>query len=159
MPKPVRITLQLPSSPDLGEMPATIDRIGEIIDPNEHMALLLGSVDNPHGNLRAGQFVTATIQIPPEKGAVEIPARALVDDGQTLIFVQPDPKVAKYMRRQVAVIRRYRDMVYVRMRARRSRSASKEPSHCSRANWSSTSGACKWKPTLAQKQAEEAGDK
>jgi membrane fusion protein, heavy metal efflux system len=115
LPRPIRARISLPSSPEAGELDAKIDRIGEIIDPFEHMALLIGSVDNPKGELRAGQFVTGKVQIPPEEGVVEIPAKSLIDDGnQAFVFVQPDPKVFRYVRRRVAASRRYFDVVYVR---------------------------------------------
>ncbi len=113
--KPIKTHIRLPSSPNLGGMEGTIDRIGDIIDPNEHMALLIGSIDNPKGELRAGQFITATVQIPPDQGVVEIPAKALIDDGdQSYVFVQPDASELRYTRRRVAVSRRYFDVVFVR---------------------------------------------
>ncbi len=39
---PIQAEIRLPANPDLGVLEATIDRIGDIIDPNEHMALLIG---------------------------------------------------------------------------------------------------------------------
>jgi cobalt-zinc-cadmium efflux system membrane fusion protein len=115
LPKPIKIRIRLPSSPNLGIMDGTIDRIGDIIDPNEHMALLIGSINNDKGELRAGQFVTATVELPPDRGVVEIPSKALIDDGnQSYVFVQPDPNVLRFVRRPVAVARRYYDVVFVR---------------------------------------------
>ncbi len=115
LPKPIQTHIRLPSSPNLGIMDGAIDRIGDIIDPNEHMALLIGSIDNAKGNLRAGQFVTASVQIPPDQGVVEIPAKALIDDGnQSFVFVQHDPAELRYTRRRVAVSRRYYDVVFIR---------------------------------------------
>ena len=57
---PIKAEIRLPANPDLGVLEATIDRIGDIIDPNEHMALLIGSIGNPNGVLPTGQFVSAT---------------------------------------------------------------------------------------------------
>ncbi len=79
----------LPANPDLGVLEATIDRIGDIIDPNEHMALLIGSVENVGGVLQAGQFVAATIPIWNEPDIVEIPTKALVDEGNNSYIFTP----------------------------------------------------------------------
>ena len=69
----------------------TIEEISFIIDPNQHTAVVKGYVENPGKHIRGGQYVTATVQIPPPDGVVEIPVDALVDDGrQSLVFVQPD---------------------------------------------------------------------
>ena len=54
-------------------LPGTIDEIGYLIDPNQHTAVIKGYVDNPGERLRAGQYVTATVPIPPPAGVVEIP--------------------------------------------------------------------------------------
>jgi cobalt-zinc-cadmium efflux system membrane fusion protein len=112
---PIRAEIRLPANPDLGVLEATIDRIGDIIDPNEHMALLIGSVKNVGGVLQAGQFVSATIPIWNEPDIVEIPTKALVDEGNdSYVFVQPDPQVLRFQCRKVSVIRRHRDVVYLR---------------------------------------------
>jgi cobalt-zinc-cadmium efflux system membrane fusion protein len=113
--RPIRADLRLPANPDLGVLEGTIDRIGDIIDPNEHMAFLVGSVKNEDGVLQAGQFVSATIKIRNEPDIVEIPTTALVDeDNNSYIFVQPDPKVPRFTCRKVFIVRRQHDVVYVR---------------------------------------------
>jgi cobalt-zinc-cadmium efflux system membrane fusion protein len=92
-----------------------IDEIGYVIDPNQHTAVIKGYVDNPGRRIRAGQYVTATVQIPPPDDAVEIPTDALVDDGkQCLVFVQPDPGVAHFTMRRVQVTHRFDKTVLVR---------------------------------------------
>jgi membrane fusion protein, heavy metal efflux system len=114
LPQPIHAELHLPANPDLGPIKATIDRIGGIIDPNEHMALLVGSVENPKGTLKASQFAPATIDLGVEPNVVEIPATALVDDGNdSYVFIQADPEVFRFTCRKVEVERRYRDFVYV----------------------------------------------
>ncbi len=115
LPKPLHAQLRLPSSPNLGLLNCTIERIGDIIDPSEHMALLIGSIANSKGELRAGQFITATIEIPPDSGLVEIPATALIDEGnQSFVFVQSEADKLRYVRRRVSVARRSYDVVFVR---------------------------------------------
>jgi cobalt-zinc-cadmium efflux system membrane fusion protein len=73
------------------DLPGPIERIGWLIDPNQHTAVIEGYVDNSREILRGGQTVSATVRIPPPTGVVEIPVDALVDDGkQALVFVQTD---------------------------------------------------------------------
>jgi cobalt-zinc-cadmium efflux system membrane fusion protein len=115
MPKPISWSLRLSSNPHAESITGTIDRIGEIIDPNEHMALLAGLVNNTNDQLHAGQFITAVIELPPEPDVVEIPTRALVEDGEeATVFVQVDPQSKRFQLRRVAVVRRTADGVYVR---------------------------------------------
>ncbi len=52
LPMPLGVRVTLPANPELGELSGKIERVGQIIDPNEHMALLMGSLPNPKGNLR-----------------------------------------------------------------------------------------------------------
>jgi cobalt-zinc-cadmium efflux system membrane fusion protein len=93
----------------------TIDEIGYLIDPNQHTAVIKGYVDNPGQRLRAGQYVAATVPIPPPAGVVEIPIDALVDDGkQSLVFVQADATKPRYTMRRVQVTHRFDQRVFVR---------------------------------------------
>jgi cobalt-zinc-cadmium efflux system membrane fusion protein len=96
-------------------LPGTIDEIGYLIDPNQHNAIIKGYVNNPGQRLRAGQYVSATVQIPPPEGVVEIPVGALVDDGkQSLVFVQTDAAKSHYTMRRVQVTHRFDQRVFVR---------------------------------------------
>ena len=117
MPQPRSWTLRLSSNLQATPITGTIDTIGEIIDPNEHMALLTGMVENPNGQLHAGQFITAIVELPPEQDVVEIPTKALVEDGEeSVVFVQPDPEINRFKLRRVSVVRRNFDVVYIRSR-------------------------------------------
>ena len=70
-----------------------VDDIGYLIDPNQHTAVVRGHIPNPDGLLRAGQFVTATVELLPPKDVVEVPISAVVEDGKdSIVFVQTDPK-------------------------------------------------------------------
>ena len=98
-------------------LPGTIDEIGYLIDPNQHTAVIKGYVDNPGERIRAGQYVSATVHIPPPDDVVEIPIDALVDDGlQSLVFVQPDAAKAQFTMRRVQVTHRFERKVFVRAR-------------------------------------------
>ena len=115
LPRPIPVKIHLPANPTVGELPAAIESIGDIINPLEHMALLVGHVENPRGELRAGQFVTARVALLPEQGVVEIPTRALVEDGtESVVFVQESPGEYCFRPRRVSVARRYHDVVHIR---------------------------------------------
>jgi cobalt-zinc-cadmium efflux system membrane fusion protein len=99
------------------EAEGVIESIGYLIDPNQHTAVVSGFVDNPEGRLRAGQFVTASVTLPPRAGEVVLPAGAVVEQGrEAFVFVQPDPKKLFYEQRRVAVVRRGQEAVHVRAR-------------------------------------------
>ena len=92
-----------------------VDDIGYLIDPNQHTAVVRGHIPNPEGLLRAGQFVTATVQLLPPKNVVEVPIGALVEDGKdSIVFVQNDPKEPIYTMRRVQVTNRFEHTAYVR---------------------------------------------
>ena len=58
---------------------------------------------------------TVTIFMPPDADTVELPTDALNEvDGQSLVFVQPDPKKTDYVLRRVAVVRRFKDVTFIR---------------------------------------------
>jgi len=117
MPKPISWTLTLNSNPQAGPIVGTIDRIGEIIDPNDHMALLAGLVNNANERFHAGQFITAVIGLPREQDVVEVPTRALVEDGdESIVFVESGSVPHRYTMRRVQVVRRSFDAVSIRSR-------------------------------------------
>src|SRR5262249_2426218 len=82
--------------------------IGYLIDGKQHSAVPKGRIPTPDGQLWAGQYVTARIEMPPPPDVVEIPTGALIDDGkQCVVFVQPNPAKAEYTMRRVEVVRRF----------------------------------------------------
>jgi len=114
LPLPTSWTVHLPSRPDVS-FPGALEQIGEVIDPTQHTALLAGHVNNPHGELKVGQYVTATIELLPPVDEVEVPTSGLVEDGrESVFFVQPDPDRPSFERRRVTVLRRTRDTVFLR---------------------------------------------
>jgi membrane fusion protein, heavy metal efflux system len=91
------------------------DRIGRIIDPNQHTALVMGWVDNSRGRLRVGQFITARIDVSQRAPEVAIPAAAMIEQGsRQIVFVRPDPHDERFVLRRVAVSRRTAERVFVR---------------------------------------------
>jgi membrane fusion protein, heavy metal efflux system len=96
-------------------MTGLVDDIGYLIDPNQHTAVVRGHIPNPNGLLRAGQFVTATVELLPPKDVVEVPISALVEDGKdSIVFVQTDPDKPIYTLRRVQVTNRFDRTAYVR---------------------------------------------
>ena len=53
-----------------------VDDISYLIDPNQHTAVVRGHIPNPGGLLRAGQFIMATVELPPPGDVVEVPIGA-----------------------------------------------------------------------------------
>jgi cobalt-zinc-cadmium efflux system membrane fusion protein len=93
----------------------TIDEIGVLLDPNQHTAVIKGYIDNPREQIRAGQFVTATVLLPPPAGVVEVPIDAVVEDGKyCVVFVQTDPVNHLYTMRRVQVTHRFEKTAFVR---------------------------------------------
>jgi cobalt-zinc-cadmium efflux system membrane fusion protein len=113
LPRPLTWTVRLPSQPDKSYA-GSLEQIGALIDPNQHTALASGEVDNSAGELRAGQYVTVTVELPPAADEVEVPTSALVEDGRSsVIFVKNDSGELHFARRRVAVVRRCYDIVYL----------------------------------------------
>jgi cobalt-zinc-cadmium efflux system membrane fusion protein len=84
-----------------------ITNIGQLVDPTQHTVIIMGEVDNPKGQLKAGQWIKATVELPATPGEVSIPISALVEDGKdSVVFVQPSPKENRFVMRRVAVTRR-----------------------------------------------------
>jgi cobalt-zinc-cadmium efflux system membrane fusion protein len=91
-----------------------IEEIGYILDANQHTAVVKGYIDNPGNKLRAGQFVSATVNLPPPLHVVEVPLTALAEDGrQSFVFVQPDPAKPLYTMRRVKVTHRFENTAFV----------------------------------------------
>jgi membrane fusion protein, heavy metal efflux system len=92
-----------------------IEDIGYIIDPNQHTAVVKGYINNNGGKLRAGQFISATVELPPPADVVEVPIDAVVDDGQqSIVFVQSDPQKHHYTMRRVQLTQRFETTAFVR---------------------------------------------
>ena len=91
-------------------IPGAIDDIGYIIDVSQHNAVVKGYIPNTEGVMRSGQYVTATIHLPPPEDVVEVPTNALADDGkQAVVFVQADDKKpGVYTMRRVEIVQRLR---------------------------------------------------
>jgi multidrug efflux pump subunit AcrA (membrane-fusion protein) len=77
----------------------------------------MGWVDNRRGQLRVGQFVTASIDLPARADEVVIPKSALIEQGNSaIVFVATDAATERVERRRVSVARRARDQIFVHCR-------------------------------------------
>src|SRR5262249_46378550 len=104
-PEEMRWTLQTVGATPID---GPIEEVGYLIDATQHTAVVKGYIDNPEGKLRAGQFVSATVNLPPPPDVVEVPLTALAEDGrQSFVFVQPDPAQPRYTMRRVQVTHRF----------------------------------------------------
>ena len=113
LPRPLRWTVNIPSRPE-SAYPGTLDSIGAVIHPDQHTALISGTVANPNGSLRAGMYITVTIEMPSPRGEVEMPAEALIEDGrESLVFVRSSSDPSSITRHRVKVVRRNHDAVYL----------------------------------------------
>src|SRR5207248_2751913 len=70
---------------------------------------------NPGGRLRAGQFITATVELAAAPDEVLVPEGAVTEDGsRSTVFVASDASGKQVKRRTVAVVRRGQDTVIIR---------------------------------------------
>jgi cobalt-zinc-cadmium efflux system membrane fusion protein len=94
-----------------------IQQLGVIVDPTQHTLPVLGLVDNFDHKLTVGQFLTASIELPPPGHVIALPIAALTTDGsESVVFVQPDPSTPRYVRRRVAVQARLHQLAYLQTR-------------------------------------------
>jgi cobalt-zinc-cadmium efflux system membrane fusion protein len=101
-----RWTVELQAEPEAPRQ-GRFESIGNVIDPMQHTAIIKGWLDNPEGQFRIGQFVTATVNLPGRAGLVEVPISSLIDDGsRAFVFIATDPARTSLTLREVKVARR-----------------------------------------------------
>ncbi len=112
-------TIRLNANPQSQPLEGSFQRIGNLIDPAQHTALVMGWVDNSAGRLRAGQFISAQINLPPDPDEVVIPISALVDrEGESRVFVATDPLKHEFTCRSVLPTRRSNQFAYISTKPR-----------------------------------------
>src|SRR5262249_56079027 len=70
--------VELLAEPGLKPRQGKFESVGNVLDPMQHTAIVKGWLDNPDGQLRVGQFVTATIDLPNRPGLVIVPITSLI---------------------------------------------------------------------------------
>ncbi len=107
--------VQLKSQPDDEGIAGVFSLIGSLVDPNQHTGALIGWLENKAGLLRAGQFITASIDVPCAEVDVVVPDEAVIQEGsQCVVFVGRDASGRDVTRRVVALASRGDDVVYIR---------------------------------------------
>ncbi len=111
-------SIVIPADPSVEPIQGVIGQIGKIIDPAQHTAIVLGWVPNNQGRLRAGQFITATIEFPPRGNEVLLPATAVIEQGgESFVFVAQEgadiTQPTIFARRSVEVSRQVRGQVCI----------------------------------------------
>ncbi len=115
VPKPIRWSVAVPSRPGV-VLNGTLEQISAVIDPNQHTALVSGRIENPRGELKIGQFVTAQVDLPPPPGELAVPADAVAEDGRdSVVFVQSADDPTVYLKCSLQVVRRTRQTLYVKV--------------------------------------------
>ncbi len=115
VPKPIRWSVAVPSRPGV-VLNGTLEQISAVIDPNQHTALVSGRIENPRGELKIGQFVTAQVDLPPPPGELAVPADAVAEDGRdSIVFVQSADDRTVYLKCSLQVVRRTRQTLYVKV--------------------------------------------
>jgi cobalt-zinc-cadmium efflux system membrane fusion protein len=78
--------------------------ISPSLEPNQHTPMLIGYLKNADEKYLVGQFVTATIKVPPPPDTVEIPTDAINPlQGQNLVFVKKAGTENQFVLRRIAV--------------------------------------------------------
>ena len=68
----------------------TISRLAPSMDPTLKTPMLIAELKNPDRKYLVGQFVSATIELPPLADTVEVPTDAInLVESQSLVFVRP----------------------------------------------------------------------
>src|SRR5207302_1606414 len=105
-PEDRRWEVELQAEPGVKPRQGKFESIGNVIDPMQHTAIVKGWLENPDAQLRVGQFVTATVELPNRTGLVIVPISSLVDDGsRTFVFVRGKDETS-FTRREVKIARR-----------------------------------------------------
>jgi cobalt-zinc-cadmium efflux system membrane fusion protein len=101
--------------PDAKPLDLPILQIAKSVDPTVYSVMVMGYLPNEEQKYIVGQFVTATIFVPPDADTVEIPTGALNEvGGESLIFVETNAKKREFVARRVAVVHRFKDVTIVR---------------------------------------------
>jgi membrane fusion protein, heavy metal efflux system len=82
---------------------AQVARVGTIVDPQTRTAKMRFVVGNPGTRLKPGMFTTATLQLPAQRSALTVPAKAVfVENGRSYAYVQSDPDT--FVRRELETL-------------------------------------------------------
>ncbi|HWA97004.1 MAG TPA: efflux RND transporter periplasmic adaptor subunit [Pirellulales bacterium] len=107
--------VRLKGNPDAPPIYGEFSVIGKLIDPEQHTGRVLGWVDNSEGNLYAGQFISARVQLPRRANEVAIPESAVVEGAPLSRVMVADGTVPERVtQRRVVLLRHMRGKAIVR---------------------------------------------
>ncbi len=99
--------ISLKAEPDSPRIQGRFEIIGSVIDPRQHTATVIGWVDNQNQQLRIGQFITATVALPPPSNELAVPVDAVIDRGSySTVLVADETDSTRVTERRVSVARR-----------------------------------------------------
>ncbi|MES2788321.1 MAG: efflux RND transporter periplasmic adaptor subunit [Planctomycetota bacterium] len=102
--------VRLKAEPEVAPISGHFEVVGNVIDPGQHTAAVMGWIHNPGEKLRVGQFITTEIKLPAPTDAVIVPNSAVIDEGgRAFIFVADPETPHQFAVRTVDVLRRGRD--------------------------------------------------
>lgn len=114
-PEQMRWKIHLPDSGGDKPIEGEIDQIIPIIDPTQHTGLVTGWLANEGGDRLIGEFITATVDLPPDPSLVAIPSAALIEEGDSAsVLVAVDGSPLDFTPRKIAVVQRGRQTILVR---------------------------------------------
>jgi cobalt-zinc-cadmium efflux system membrane fusion protein len=146
--------VELLAEPGVKPRQGRFESIGNVLDPMQHTAIVKGWLDNPDGQLRVGQFVTATVELPNRAGLVVVPVSSLVDDGShTYVFVT-DRKRSQFTKREVKIARRGAVMAQLESHPRTDLSADSHPEPVAIGEYVVTSGGVELARCLSDLQTQ-----
>jgi cobalt-zinc-cadmium efflux system membrane fusion protein len=107
--------IRLKAEPDVPPIDGKFEVVGNVIDPSQHTAAVIGWIENPGYKLRVGQFITATVELPDHEDVVAVPNSSVIDVGTAAyVFVADGPDVRTVTMRRVEVVRRGRELALIR---------------------------------------------
>lgn len=102
--------VRLKSEPETPAIEGSFEVVGNVIDPGQHTAAVIGWIPNLGEKLRAGQFITSEIVLPAVTDAVIVPNSAVIDEGtRAFVFIAEKSAPHEFAMRPVEVLRRGRD--------------------------------------------------
>jgi cobalt-zinc-cadmium efflux system membrane fusion protein len=106
--------VELKSQPTAAAIPGKFSLISNIVDPNQHTAAVMGWLDNKDGRLRAGQFISARVELPPAENELVLPDTAVLQEGEQCVVFVGEPEGSDLTRRVVCLANRGDNVVYIR---------------------------------------------
>lgn len=101
----------LKAEPESPPITGQFEVVGNIIDPGQHTAAVLGWIANPNNRLRVGQFITATVELTAGTPVIAVPNAAVIDEGdEAFVFVAGKDDPSEFTKVNVHIVRRGRDL-------------------------------------------------